>query len=197
MDRADLLAFGAQPLDRLFDRAFALVSAVATSLGESAGGILLNIGAFGSSEDDADLEGSDDEPVYGVPGVTGTVANTSHVVLTSTKPGDTAITVVPAIGDALALLAARPGCLRGRGCGAGLTGRQGGNSGGRCLGGDGGHRDALLGGRLRFILVQPHSARKAGTETAGPLRAAGRDVDSGPRSLGGFMRFRGILNRPG
>ena len=30
---------------------------------------------------------------YGVPGVTGTVANTNHVVLTSTVPGETAITV--------------------------------------------------------------------------------------------------------
>lgn len=56
-------------MSSLFDRVFALVQARASSLGDGAGGILLNLLGFASGANDADAETSAGEPVYGTPGV--------------------------------------------------------------------------------------------------------------------------------
>lgn len=51
------------------DRAFAYVSVAATSLAKKTSGVLLNLRAFAGSFTDTGAEASDEEPVYGVPGV--------------------------------------------------------------------------------------------------------------------------------
>lgn len=52
-----------------FDRAITYATVVASSLAKKTSGVLLNLRAFASSLTDTVAESSDEEPVYGVPGV--------------------------------------------------------------------------------------------------------------------------------
>ncbi len=53
----------------MFDAAFAYVKVMASSLGEKAKGVLVNVSAFADGDDEATAEGATDEPLWGALGV--------------------------------------------------------------------------------------------------------------------------------